>query len=200
MENNNLNRRKFIALSSLGAGAVAIGAVVGCTSEGKAIVSSENENLTTESLPYRKLGKLNVSEIGYGILPAINFYGGKKKDPELMKKIIRTAYESGVNFFDTAEVYGHHYGEELLGDAIKDFRKNIILATKFGFNVSEDGKMNTGTNSRPEHIKGAVERMLKRLKTDYIDLLYQHRVDPEVPIEDMAGALKELVREGKVLE
>lgn len=199
MENNNLNRRKFLTLGTMATGTLALSPLIACTSGTSSKTSENQENKRKKTLSKRKLGKLEVSAIGYGILPAINFYGGKKKDPELMKKIIHTAYENGVNFFDTAEVYGPHYGEELLGDAVKDFRKDIILATKFGFDVSEDGQNRGGTNSRPEHIKWAVERMLKRLNTDRIDLLYQHRVDPRVPIEDVAGAVKDLMQEGKVL-
>lgn len=114
-----------------------------------------------------------------------------------MIALIRKAYDMNVNFFDTAEAYGPWRNEELVGEAIQPFRKEIILCSKFGFNI-QDGKL-AGLNSKPAHIKEVVEQSLKRLKTDYIDLLYQHRVDPNVPIEDVAGTVKDLIKEGKVL-
>lgn len=113
-----------------------------------------------------------------------------------MIKLIRTAYEKGENFFDTAEVYGPFTNEELVGEAVEPFRKEVVIATKFGWNVL--GGDPTGLNSRPEHIRIVVEQSLKRLRTDYIDLYYQHRVDPNVPIEDVAGTVGDLIREGKV--
>lgn len=116
---------------------------------------------------------------------------------EPMIALIRKAYDMGVNFFDTAEAYGPWTNEQLLGEAIKPFRKKIILCSKFGFNI-QNGQL-AGLNSRPAHIREVVEQSLKRLKTDYIDLLYQHRVDPNVPIEDVAGTVKDLIKEGKVL-
>lgn len=118
-------------------------------------------------------------------------------DQEPMIALIRKAYDMGVNFFDTAEAYGPWRNEELVGEAIQPFRKKIILCSKFGFNI-QNGQL-SGLNSKPAHIKEVVEKSLKRLKTDYIDLLYQHRIDPVVPIEDVAGAVKDLIKEGKVL-
>ena len=118
-------------------------------------------------------------------------------DRQPMIALIRKAYEMGVNFFDTAEVYGPWRNEELVGEAIQPFRKKIILCTKFGFNI-ENGQL-SGLNSKPAHIRAVVEQSLKRLKTDYIDLLYQHRVDPNVPIEEVASTVKDLIKEGKVL-
>lgn len=115
-----------------------------------------------------------------------------------MIKVIRSAHDQGVTFFDTAEVYGPFLDEEILGDAVAPFRKEVVIATKFGFDVDPQSGNRGGLNSRPEHIKRAVEGSLKRLKTDYIDLLYQHRVDPNVPIEDVAGAIQVLMKEGKV--
>ena len=145
----------------------------------------------------RKLGNsgLEVSAIGLGCMGMTFSYKPfpEKKD---MVTLMRKAVEQGVTFFDTAEVYGPFDNEELVGEALAPFRNEVIIATKFGFNI-EDGKMN-GVNSRPEQIKKAVEGSLKRLHTDVIDLLYQHRVDPNVPIEDVAGAVKELIKEGKV--
>ena len=144
----------------------------------------------------RSLGGLNVSAIGLGCLPMVGYYGGKygKKD---MIALIRRAYDKGVTFFDTAEVYGPHTSEEWVGEAVAPFRDKIKIGTKFGFGV-EEGQP-TALNSRPDHIRRAVEGSLRRLRTDHIDLLYQHRVDPNVPMEDVAGVVKDLMQEGKVL-
>lgn len=143
----------------------------------------------------RKLGVLEVSSIGLGCMGMSDSYNPipEKKD---MIKLIRDAYDLGERFFDTAEAYGPFTNEELIGEAVKLYRKDIVIATKFGFNIV-DGKV-TGVNSRPEHIRKVVENSLKRLNTDYIDLLYQHRVDPNIPIEDVAGTVKDLIKEGKV--
>ena len=144
----------------------------------------------------RLLGKLEVSAIGLGCLPMVGYYGGRfeKKD---MIALIRRAYESGVTFFDTAEVYGPYTSETWVGEALAPMRDKVVIATKFGFGV-EEGRPKE-VNSRPDHIRRAVEGSLKRLKTDRIDLLYQHRVDPNVPMEDVAGIVGDLMREGKVL-
>lgn len=144
----------------------------------------------------RKLGKLEVSQIGLGCLPMVGYYGNGIRDKKAMIEHIRTAYDHGVTLFDTAEVYGPYVCEEYVGEAVKSFRKNVIIETKFGFGV-EEGEP-TALNSRPDHIRRAVEGSLKRLQTDYIDLLYQHRVDPNVPIEDVAGTVKDLIQEGKI--
>ena len=141
----------------------------------------------------RKLGKLEVSEIGSGCM-SISANYGPPADRNQGIQVIRTAYEKGVTFFDTAEVYGPYTNEELVGEALAPFRDKVVIATKFGFDLEAGG-----LNSRPEHIKKVVEASLKRLKTDRIDLYYQHRVDPKVPIEDVAGAIKDLIKEGKVL-
>lgn len=135
---------------------------------------------------------LEVSAIGMGAMN-LSFGTGKAVDISDGIKVIRSAYEKGINFFDTAEAYGPFTNEELVGEALKPFRKDVIIATKFGM-ISDEG----GLNSRPEHIRKVVEASLKRLQTDYIDLLYQHRVDPNVPIEDVAGSVKDLITEGKV--
>ena len=149
----------------------------------------------------RKLGnsKLEVSAIGLGCM-GMSFSYGPSKDKKEMTALLRAAVERGVTFFDTAEVYGPYTNEELVGEALAPFRKQVIIATKFGFDLSgSDTRPGAaGLNSRPEHIKKVVEGSLKRLKIDVIDLLYQHRVDPDVPIEDVAGAVKELIQEGKV--
>jgi aryl-alcohol dehydrogenase-like predicted oxidoreductase len=149
----------------------------------------------------RKLGKSNleVSALGLGCM-GMSFSYGPPKDKMEMTDLLHAAVERGITFFDTAEVYGPFTNEELVGEALAPFRGKVVIATKFGFDLSDsDNRPGTGgLNSRPEHIKQAVEGSLKRLKVDSIDLLYQHRVDPNVPIEDVAGAVKELIQAGKV--
>jgi len=152
----------------------------------------------------RKLGNSNleVSAIGLGCM-GMSFSYGPPKDKQEMTSLLHAAVERGVTFFDTAEVYGPFTNEELVGEALAPFRKDLVIATKFGFDVSPDFdprgmKGAPALNSRPDHIKQAVEGSLKRLKTDVIDLLYQHRVDLNVPIEEVAGAVKGLIQEGKV--
>jgi aryl-alcohol dehydrogenase-like predicted oxidoreductase len=149
----------------------------------------------------RKLGNsgLEVSALGLGCM-GMSFSYGPAKDKREMTTLIRAAVERGITFFDTAEVYGPFSNEELVGEALAPFRKQVVIATKFGFDLSgSDNRPGAaGLNSRPEHIKQAAEGSLKRLKVETIDLLYQHRVDPNVPIEDVAGAVKDLIQEGKV--
>jgi aryl-alcohol dehydrogenase-like predicted oxidoreductase len=149
----------------------------------------------------RKLGKggLEVSALGLGCM-GMSFSYGPPKDKQEMTTLLRTAVERGITFFDTAEVYGPFTNEELVGEALAPFRKQVVIATKFGFDLSgSDNRPGAApVSSRPEVIKKAVEGSLKRLKTDVIDLLYQHRVDPNVPIEDVAGTVKELIQAGKV--
>jgi aryl-alcohol dehydrogenase-like predicted oxidoreductase len=142
----------------------------------------------------RKLGTLEVSELGFGCMNLASNYGPAASIDDAIK-VIREAHSKGVTFFDTAEVYGPYTSETIVGGALEPFRNEVKIATKFGFDLGD----NFGLNSRPEHIKKAAEGCLKRLRTDHIDLLYQHRVDPNVPIEDVAGAVKELIAEGKVL-
>ena len=151
-----------------------------------------------QNMKNRRLGKSNleVSEIGLGCM-GLSFGFGPAVDKQQGIALIRAAVERGVTFFDTAEVYGAYTNEELVGEALAPFRHQVAIATKFGFNIDANGKQ-AGLNSRPEHIKEAVEGSLKRLKTDVIDLLYQHRVDPSVPMEEVAGAVKELIAQGKV--
>ncbi len=146
----------------------------------------------------RTLGKsgLEVSEIGLGCM-GLSFGLGPAVDNQQGVSLIRAAVERGVTFFDTAEVYGAYTNEELVGEALAPFRKNVVIATKFGFKIDANGKQ-AGLDSRPEHIKEVANASLKRLKTDVIDLFYQHRVDPNVPIEDVAGAVKDLIKQGKV--
>ena len=148
----------------------------------------------------RKLGKgnLEVSALGLGCMSMSTGYGPPADKGEMIK-LIRTAHDRGVTLFDTAEVYGPFANEELVGEALQPIRNKVVIATKFGFDIDpETGARLTGTNSRPEHIKLVAEASLKRLQTDRIDLFYQHRVDPDVPIEEVAGAIKELIAQGKV--
>jgi len=147
----------------------------------------------------RKLGKSNleVSALGLGCM-GMSFSYGPPKDKQEMTSLIRSAVERGVTFFDTAEVYGPFINEELVGEALAPFREQVVIATKFGFKLDPHTGKQAGLDSRPEHIKEVVEGSLKRLKVEAIDLFYQHRVDPDVPIEDAAGAVKDLIQQGKV--
>jgi aryl-alcohol dehydrogenase-like predicted oxidoreductase len=156
--------------------------------------------LKEEKMQKRKLGKSNleVSAIGLGCM-GMSFGYGPAMDKQEAISLIRSAVERGVTFFDTAEVYGPFTNEELVGEALSSFRGQVVIATKFGFKPDPNGGPRwSGLDSRPEHIKEVAEASLKRLKVDAIDLFYQHRVDPDVPIEDVAGAVKDLIREGKV--
>src|SRR3984885_9165482 len=152
----------------------------------------------------RKLGNSNleVSALGLGCM-GMSFSYGPPKDKQEMTALLRAAVERGITFFDTAEVYGPFLNEELVGEALAPLRKQVVIATKFGFDLNPNFdprgmKGLPGLNSRPEHIKQAAEGSLKRLKIEVIDLLYQHRVDPAVPIEEVAGAVKDLIQQGKV--
>ena len=149
-------------------------------------------------MKYRNLGSLKVSALGLGCMGMTGVYGSPA-DRSDMIRLIHAAHERGVTFFDTAEAYGPFTNEALLGEALQPIRDKVVIATKFGFDIDlETGARNGGTNSRPERIKAVAEAALKRLKTDRIDLFYQHRVDPAVPIEDVAGAVKDLIAAGKV--
>jgi aryl-alcohol dehydrogenase-like predicted oxidoreductase len=144
----------------------------------------------------RKLGSLDVSALGYGCMGLDGSYNAPVPRPEAVK-MIHSAFERGVTLFDTAEVYGPFSNEQLLGAAVKPFRDQVVIATKFGFGINPDGSR-YGLDSRPEHIREVVDASLSRLQVDSIDLLYQHRVDPKVPIEDVAGTVKNLIHAGKV--
>jgi aryl-alcohol dehydrogenase-like predicted oxidoreductase len=157
--------------------------------ESKERFTTEGEDMKT-----RKLGTLEVSELGFGCMNLATNYGPAAPIDDAIK-VIREAHRNGVAFFDTAEVYGPYTSETIVGGAVEPFRNEVKIATKFGFNLTEKG----GLDSRPDHIKWMVDGCLKRLRTDRIDLFYQHRVDPNVPIEDVAGAVKELIEAGKVL-
>src|SRR5882724_10539024 len=157
------------------------------------LIGQEGETMQT-----RKLGKSNleVSALGLGCM-GMSFGFGPPADKQEMISLIRSAVERGVTFFDTAEAYGPFTNEELVGEALAPFRAKVVIATKFGFKFDANGKQ-AGLDSRPDHINEVADASLKRLKTDVIDLFYQHRVDPNVPIEDVAQAIKDLIREGKV--
>lgn len=163
----------------------------------RAMHAMHHPHLLENIMQKRQLGTsgLEVSAIGYGAMGLSAIYGPPTDKPEAVA-LIRAAFERGVDFFDTAETYGPYVNEELLGEAVEPFREKVVIATKFGFEFGTDGQRRM--NSRPEHIKKVAEEQLKRLRTDHIDLLYQHRVDPNVPIEDVAGAVKDLIAEGKI--
>lgn len=162
-------------------------------------LNSEESN-TLLAPEKRKLGKLEVSSIGIGVQNMSRNYQTTIPSRPEMHRIIQSAYDNGVTLFDAAEAYGPFEVEKILGEGVASFRDKIVISTKFGWNIDqESGKRLPGLNSRPEHIKIVVEGMLKRLKTDRIDLLYQHRVDPQVPIEDVVGAIQSLIKEGKLL-
>jgi aryl-alcohol dehydrogenase-like predicted oxidoreductase len=194
---NNQSRRNFLkAGTTLGASLFATSGF-SLSSLNNVQQSSANKN----DVKYRTLGsgkhRLKVSSLGLGCM-GMSWNRSFVPDRKNSIAVIRKAYDMGVNFFDTAETYGPFANEELVGEAIKPFRKNIILCSKFGFKI-EDGKFIAGAfNSNPKHIREVVEQSLKRLQTDYIDLLYQHRVDPNVPMEDVAGTVKDLIQEGKI--
>lgn len=162
------------------------------------VASTGSSDTASESLSKRKLGSgphaIEVSPIGLGCM-GMSYHRSFIPDRKAMIALIRKAPELGINFFDTAEAYGPLTNEELVGEAVSPFRKEIIIATKFGF---KNGRPGEGLDSRPERIRAVVEHSLKSLKTDYIDLLYQHRVDPKIPMEEVAGAVKQLIQEGKV--
>jgi aryl-alcohol dehydrogenase-like predicted oxidoreductase len=182
-----LSRRDFLANTALLGAGLAVGPSLWAASSDQ---PKEINNMKT-----RKLGQLEVSELGAGCM-SISANYGPPADRDQGIKVIRAAHEKGVTFFDSAEVYGPYTSEELVGEALVPIRDKVHIATKFGYDL-EGGS--GGLNSRPEHIKKVVEGSLKRLRTDRIDLYYQHRVDPKVPIEDVAGAIKDLIKEGKVL-
>ena len=196
-------RRKFFSTSMVAAtGAAAASAgLLGCaTAQTPAGVAHSAQALPGHISARRKLGSLEVSSVGLGVQNMARTYQTTIPSRPEMVNIIRAAYERGVTFFDTAEAYGPHECERILGEAITPFRNKVVITSKFGWNIDlQTGARGPGLISRPDHIKLAVEGMLKRLRTDRIDLLYQHRVDPQVPIEDVAGAIKDLKAQGKVL-
>lgn len=185
----------------IGAAALAVAPLIpGMTASASDSAGSATPTKTTALVDRRKLGSLEVSSVGLGVQNMSRTYQTTIPNRAEMHNIIRTAFDHGVTFYDAAEAYGPHEVERILGEGVAPFRNEVVIATKFGWNIDQQtGERRPGLNSRPEHIKLVVEGMLKRLRTDRIDLLYQHRVDPQIPIEDVAGAVKDLMAEGKVL-
>jgi len=198
--NNQIDRRNFLGKSVLtGAGLAVSGALPGSaqTSKQEGRVPSSSK----AGAPGRRmLGKLEVSAVGMGVQNMHRKYDTSVPYRPDMIAILRAAYDRGITFFDTAEAYGPWENEQILGEAIQPFRNKVRITSKYGWNIDQQtGKRLPGLNSKPDHIKLVVENSLKRLRTDHIDLLYQHRVDPEVPVEDVAGAIKDLMDQGKVI-
>jgi aryl-alcohol dehydrogenase-like predicted oxidoreductase len=197
-KNSGLSRRDILKTSLALAGGALL--PIACTPTKSAQTNSTQQqasNLTGR----RKLGgKLEVSSIGIGVQNMSRTYQTTIPTRSEMHSIIRTAYDRGLTFYDAAEAYGPHEVERILGEGIAPFRDKVVIASKFGWNIDlETGERRPGLNSQPDHIKKVVDGMLKRLRTDRIDLLYQHRVDPNVPIEEVVGAIKDLIKEGKLL-
>jgi aryl-alcohol dehydrogenase-like predicted oxidoreductase len=198
MENSikgQMPRRTFVKTAGVLAAVPLLGAADASSSSAPETVGS-----TVAAPARRRLGTLEVSSIGIGVQNMSRRYETTVPSRSEMHRIIRAAFDRGVTFFDAAEAYGPHEVERILGEGVAPFRNRIAIATKFGWNIDQEtGRRLPGLNSKPAHVKRVVEGMLKRLRTDHIDLLYQHRVDPEVPIEDVAGAIGELKAQGKVL-
>jgi len=207
MSETNSRRRFLLGAAGIAASPLVAGAA-GCTSDEQA--SADRRTATpaagggataataTTLAARRRLGSLEVSSIGLGCQTMPGNLYGPVSSRENMITIIRTAVDQGVTLFDTAEVYGPLESERILGEALQPVRDRVVIASKFGFDVDPATGERGGLNSRPDHVRQAVDGMLQRLRTDHIDLLYQHRVDPQVPIEDVAGAIKELITAGKV--
>jgi aryl-alcohol dehydrogenase-like predicted oxidoreductase len=193
----NLGRRSFLlSAGTLAATPLLSGRATPAFAEGAA----PSRPPAAEEVGRRRLGSLEVSSIGLGVQNMSRKYETTVPHRPEMIAIIRAAFDRGVTFFDAAEAYGPFEVERILGEAVAPFRDQVVITSKFGWNIDlETGERRPGLNSKPEHVKLAVEGMLQRLRTDRIDLLYQHRVDPEVPIEDVAGAVKDLMEQGKVL-
>lgn len=199
-QHEGIDRRSFIARMAMAGAGLTMGAMSCATPQQSTTGSTAAGTRSASVMSRRRLGALEVSSIGLGVQNMHRRYETTVPHRPEMINIIRTAYERGVTFFDTAEAYGPHECERILGEAITPFRNNVRITSKFGWNIDlETGQRRPGLNSKPDHIKLVVDAMLKRLRTDRIDLLYQHRVDPEVPIEDVAGAVKDLMDAGKVL-
>lgn len=190
------NRRDLLIVTALAGSALAIGSPMSASAQNAPVVNTSRPNVSRPILDQRRnLGPLEVSAIGLGCMGGSAYFlpfPGRQH----MISVIRGAVDQGVTLFDTAENYGPFTNEEIVGEALEPVRNEVVIATKFGFTY-KDGKV-TGRNSRPEHIRWTVDESLKRLRTDHIDLLYQHRVDPDVPIEDVAGTVKDLIQAGKV--
>jgi aryl-alcohol dehydrogenase-like predicted oxidoreductase len=198
--NNQIDRRNFIGTSILTGAALAVSGALPTSARGNK-QEGKGPNSSKAGAPGRRmLGKLEVSAVGMGVQNMHRKYDTSVPYRPEMIAILRAAYDHGITFFDTAEAYGPWENERILGEAIQPFRNKVRITSKYGWNIDQQtGKRLSGLNSKPDHIKLVVENSLKRLRTDHIDLLYQHRVDPEVPIEDVAGAIKDLMDKGKVI-
>lgn len=198
-KNNQINRRKFLTKSLMTGLGLTLGGSAIANSDLSAVKPIWSKRWTNPiDLKTRKLGSLEVTEMGFGCMNVAWAYGNTLSRQDAIR-LIQNAYQKGILFFDTAEIYGPHKSEALVGEALKDVRNEVVIASKIGFDIDfQSGQMKGGLNSKPKHIKEAVDHMLKRLQTDRIDLLYQHRVDPTVPIEEVAGAMADLIREGKI--
>ncbi len=192
--NKNINRRDFLQNSALLSGGLLLGSMGLFSFNGNGNEKLNELNISHSNKKKRKIGSLKVSAIGLGCMSMAGVYNPRQDKAEMVK-LIRQAYDNGVDFFDTAEVYGPFFSEEIVGEALKPFRNKVSIASKFGFDYN--GNSITGRNSKPQHIKQAVEGMLKRLQTDTIDLLYLHRMDPNVQIEEIAETVNDLIKEGK---
>lgn len=200
-QRNGTSRRDFILNTTLASGGILAmpSAFAAFYKEfNNKSINNNSMNNTNTPLAKRKLGTLEVTELGFGCMNIAWAYGNPPSKEDAIK-LIRSAYDEGVRFFDTAEIYGPHISETTTGEALKSIRKEVVIASKIGFDIDfQTGQMKGSLNSKPQHIKQAVDYMLKRLQTDHIDLLYQHRVDPNVPIEDVAGAMADLIKAGKI--
>lgn len=202
---NNANRRNFLKTGLLATAGLAFSPVAfaaqSTTSESEKGEDKNPYKIHSALIGKRKLGaSLEVSSVGIGVQNMSRTYQTTIPNRKEMHNIIRTAFDNGVTFFDAAEAYGPWEVEKILGEGVASFRNKIVIATKYGWNIDQEtGRWLPGLNSQPRHIKKVVEGMLKRLRTDRIDLLYQHRVDPNIPIEDVVGTIKDLIKEGKVL-
>lgn len=192
--NSTIERRRFLQ----SAGVLAAAPLLGAMTPHDAV--AVHATARTADMGRRRLGKLEVSSVGIGVQNMSRRYETTVPYRPEMHRIIRAAFDRGITFFDAAEAYGPHEVERILGEGVAPFRNRISIASKFGWNINQaTGRRLPGLNSKPAHVKRVVDGMLQRLRTDRIDLLYQHRVDPEVPIEDVAGAIGDLMKQGKVL-
>jgi aryl-alcohol dehydrogenase-like predicted oxidoreductase len=199
-ESNRVDRRSFIGKTIFAGAGLAALAASQHQASAQTVKRNNTKSAANSSVGRRRLGNLEVSALGLGVQNMHRRYETTVPYRPEMISILRAAYDRGITFFDCAEAYGPFENERILGEAIEPFRNKVRITSKFGWNIDQQtGQRLPGLNSKPDHIKLVVEGSLKRLRTDRIDLLYQHRVDPEVPIEDVAGAIKDLMDQGKVL-
>lgn len=193
----NPQRRKLLKAAGVMTGVSAISKLTPRALAQPTSLPEKSGSTEPHLLTHRRLGPLEVSSIGFGCMNLAGIYWPATPQADAVK-VLRTAYEQGITFFDTAQLYGPFLSELQVGEAMQPFRNNVVIATKFGYEIDPSRKSPPKLNSRPENIKRTVEDSLRRLRTDVIDLLYQHRIDPQVPIEDVAGTVQDLIREGKV--